>query len=285
VAEEVVLYEPEIYPPLEEVSADPFEDVPEEMIVSAAHDHTEPVPVFTPQFDSSPRYDFAPRQEAAPASLPEPAPFTEIAPPIFAQAETPAPGKVKLLKFSTAGLAAGLTVFLAFIFFGDKIIRSSSDISSVAAAPSETKAKPSVQQIKKQAAVTAATPAPQPSSTPAPTPEPTQAPTPEPTPAPQQAKQAETAPPPVDAQQSTAGGEGAGRGLRPAGRERGAAQARHLVPRDGRELQRPRRGQPFRGAAARQRCGPGFCHRRFVIAPRTNSELELRSPLSQSLRR
>jgi hypothetical protein len=219
VAEEVVLYEPEIYPPLEELHTDTVEDMPEEMIVSAAHnDNTEPVPVFTPrfdsspQFDSAPRYDFAPRQEAAPAPLPEPAlltepaPSTEIVPPTFQpiapSAETHAPGKVKLLKFSTASLAAGLTVFLAFIFFGDKLIKSSSDISPVAAAPSETKAQPSARQIKKQPAVTAATPAPQPSATPAPT----QAPTPEPTPAPQQAKQAETQAPPVDVPQSSAGG-------------------------------------------------------------------------------
>jgi cell division septation protein DedD len=220
VAEEVVLYEPEIYPPLEALRADTVEDEPEEMIVSAAHDDTEPVPVFTPrfdsapQFDSEPRYDFAPRQEAAPlpapALLTEQAPPTEIVPPVVQPiappAETHAPGKVKFLKFSTASLAAGLTVFLAFIFFGDKLIKSSSDISPVAAAPIETKAKPSAQQTKKQAAVTAATPAPQPSATPAPTPEPTQAPTPEPTPAPQQAKQAETQAPPVDVQQSTAGG-------------------------------------------------------------------------------
>ncbi len=211
-AEEVVLYEPEIYPPLEALRADPVEDVPEEMIVSAAHDHTEPVPGFTPHFDSSPeidfapRFDFATRQEAAPAPLPEPALSTEpaslieIVPPAIPPAETPAPQRVKLLKFSTASLAAGLTVFLAFIFFGDKILRSSSDISSVAAAPTETKAP--VQPIKKQAAVTAPTPAPQPSSTPAPTPEPT----PEPTPAPQETKQAETAPPPVDVQQNVAGG-------------------------------------------------------------------------------
>ncbi|HEY0378455.1 MAG TPA: SPOR domain-containing protein [Pyrinomonadaceae bacterium] len=214
--EEVVLYEPEIYPPLEELRADPVEDVPEERIVSAAQGHTEPVPVFTPHFDSSPeidfspRYDFAPRQESAPAPLPEPTAFTEPAAStetiasIVPPAETATPGKVKLLKFSTASLAAGLTIFLAFIFLGDKIIKSSSDISSVAAAPSEAKA--SVQPIKKQAAVTAATPAPQPSATPAPTPEPTQAPTPEPTPAPQETKQAETQTPPAAIPQSAAGG-------------------------------------------------------------------------------
>jgi hypothetical protein len=200
-AEDVVLCEPEFYPPLEALRPDPVEELPESLIGSGADDVTEPAPHFVPRTEPTPdfvpRYDFSPRQEAAPA--PVPAPLMEINP----QAVPPAPGKVKLLKFSTAGLAAGLTVFLAFIFLGDKIIKSSSDISPVAAAPRQTDNP--VQQIKRQAAAAEATPAPQPSSTPAPTPEPTQAPTPEPTPTPE-AKQAETAAPPVDMPQSTAGG-------------------------------------------------------------------------------
>ena len=211
VVEDVVLCEPEFYPPLEVLSPDPVEDLPESLIVSGADDHTEPahhfvlptepVPDFVPRTEPTPdfvpRYDFSPRQEAAP--MPVPAPVIEINP----SAAAPAPGKVKLMKFSTVGLAAGLTVFLAFIFLGDKIIKSSSDISPVSAAPRQTENP--VQQIKKQVVVTEATPAPQPSSTPAPTPEPTQAPTPEPTPAPE-VKPAETTPPPVDVPQSTAGG-------------------------------------------------------------------------------
>jgi len=117
-------------------------------------------------------------------------------------AAPPAPGKVKLLKFSTAGLAAGLTVFLAFIFLGDKIIKSSSDISPVAAAPRPAAQK--VPETKKQAeAATEATPAPQPSPTPAPTPEATPAPTPAPTPEP---KPAETTAPPAEARQGAAAG-------------------------------------------------------------------------------
>lgn len=225
--EEVVLCEPEFYSPLEELRPDPIEDLPGPLMFSEADDVTEPAPHFTepapnfftepapsfepqtepaqgfvPRYDFAPRHDFAPQQKAAPAPLPtpSPAPLAEIVPP--AQ-QPPAQGKVKLLKFSTASLAAGLTVFLAFIFFGDKLIKSSSDISPVAAAPRLTENP--VQQIKKQAVATEATPAPQPSSTPAPTPEPTQAPTPEPTPAPEP-KQAETATPPVAVPQSTDGG-------------------------------------------------------------------------------
>jgi cell division septation protein DedD len=183
-AEDVVLYEPEVLPAIEEPRAERFEEPPDVLFFSQAEDNTEPPPVDLGPVDGSSQ-----REEPAPIQL------SEVGPPI----ESAAPGKVKLLKFSTASLAAGLTVFLAFIFLGDTFTKSSVDISQVTAAPRQT--KETVRETKVQAAVSEATPAPQPSPTPAPTPEPTPAPTPAPAP-----KQAETAAPPADAQQSTAAG-------------------------------------------------------------------------------
>ncbi len=188
-AEDFILYEPEVVHAVEEPRDELIEETPDVLFFSQPEDNTEPPPIDLGTIDAP-----SPREEPAPVQL------IEVVPPV----EAAAPGKVKLLKFSTASLAAGLTVFLAFIFLGDTFLKSSgSDITQVTAAPRQTKEV--VRETKPQAAVIEATPAPQPSATPAPTPEPTLAPTPEPTPAPEP-KQAETAAPPVETQQSAAAG-------------------------------------------------------------------------------
>ncbi|HKQ53316.1 MAG TPA: SPOR domain-containing protein [Pyrinomonadaceae bacterium] len=175
-AEEFILYEPEVLPAVEAPRAEEVEESPDVLFFSKAEGDTEPPPVDLGVVD-----EWSPREEPAPVQLIEAAP----------QAESAAPGKVKLLRFSTASLAAGLTVSLAFIFLGDTFFKSSGDITQVTAAPRQTT------ETKKQAAVLATTPAPQPSATPAPTP----APTPEPK------QEAEPpAPQPVETQPSTAAG-------------------------------------------------------------------------------
>ncbi len=184
--EDFILYEPEVAPAVEEPLAEQVEEQPDVLFFSQVEDNTEPPPIDLGLVDGS-----TPREEPAPVQ------FIEVAaPPVV---EAAAPGKVKLLKFSTASLAAGLTVFLAFIFLGDTFLKSSGDITQVTAAPRP--AKEIVPETKKLAAATEATPAPQPSPTQAPTPEPTQAPTPAP-----ETKQAETPAPPAEAQHSAAAG-------------------------------------------------------------------------------
>lgn len=190
-SEDFILYEPEVAPAVEEPLAEQAEEEPDVLFFSQVEKNPEPPPIELGLVDGS-----TPREEPAPVQ------FIEVAAP---PAEAAAPGKVKLLKFSTASLAAGLTVFLAFIFLGDTFLKSSGgDTAQVTAAPRP--AKEAVRETNQQgAAVIEAAPAPQPSPTPAPTPEPTQAPTPEPTPAPEP-KQAETPAPPAETQQSAAAG-------------------------------------------------------------------------------
>lgn len=188
--EDFILYEPEVAPAVEAPPAEQVEEAPDVLFFSQVEDNPEPPPVDLGLVDGS-----TPREEPAPVQ------FIEVAaPPVV---ESAAPGKVKLLKFSTASLAAGLTVFLAFIFLGDTFLKSSGgDTAQVTAAPRP--AKETVRETNQQGAeVIEAKPAPQPSTTPAPTPEPTPVPTPAPTPEP---KQAETPAPPAETQQSAAAG-------------------------------------------------------------------------------
>jgi cell division septation protein DedD len=186
-AEEFILYEPEVLPaPAEEPRAQLVEELPDVLSFSQAEISTEPPPVELGLVDGP-----------TPPEAPAPARLIDAAPP----AEPAAAGKVKLLKFSTASLAAGLTLFLAFIFLGDTFLKSSADINQVTAAPRQ--AKEPVRETKQPAAALESTPAPRPAATPAPTPAPTPVPTPAPTP---EAKQAEAPAPPVEAQHGAPSG-------------------------------------------------------------------------------